>query len=190
MLLSAALASAQENQVTRLPQVDTSHEQKVYSTDESGFWGAAEVTGGYSCRLSKSNFGMAEMDVVGGYRFNEYVRVGIGFGGRYYIDNSQVRITRSEWAFPLFANVRGNFIPTRYRNAVPYYSVDLGGTFRDGFLFRPSVGMRFGQKRSTFLLSVGYTGQKLHSFKLDTSGQRVEKREFVSFITLKLGYEY
>ncbi|MDE5980216.1 MAG: hypothetical protein K2G84_09330, partial [Muribaculaceae bacterium] len=71
-------ASAQINQVTRLPQVGASEKQADYTSVQSGFWMAAEASAAYSCRLFNSNFGYTEIDAVAGYRFNEYARVGIG----------------------------------------------------------------------------------------------------------------
>lgn len=186
----AAGAMAQENTVKRLPDVDTRYEQKEYTENNTGFWAAVEASGAYSCRLFNSNFSLAEVSAVFGYRFNDYLRLGIGIGGRYYFDNSKVRHTSSEWAFPLFANVRGNFLPTQYRNVVPYYSMDLGGTIRDGMMVRPTLGLRFGQSRSAFLLGVGYLGQDLKSFTFNEKGQKESKRKFVSFVTLKVGYEF
>lgn len=188
--LGMLVCSAQENQIKRLPDVNTRYEQKEYTENSTGFWAAVEASGAYSCRLFHSNFALAEVDAVFGYRFNDYVRVGIGVGGRYYFDNDKVRYTRSEWAFPLYANVRGNFMPTQYRNVVPYYSVDLGGTIRDGMMLRPTLGLRFGQERSAFLLGLGYLGQDLKSFACTEKGEIKSKRKFVSFITLKIGYEF
>ncbi len=124
---------------------------------------------------------------MAGYRFNEYVRVGLGLGARYYFDNNKVRSTLSEWAFPIFLNIRGNFIPTRYRDVVPYYSFDIGGTVRDGFMLRPTVGLRVGLERSAFLVGLGYVGQDLSTYSRDNLRKT---RRFVNFITLKLGYEF
>lgn len=180
-------ASAQLNQVNRLPGVDNSGIQKNYTESQTGFWAAAEASAGYSCRLFNSNFGYSEFDAVVGYRFNEFVRTGIGIGGRYYFDNAKVRTTASEWAFPIFVNVRGNFIPTQYRSVVPFYSFDIGGTVRDGFMVRPNVGLRIGRDRSAFLVSIGYSGQDLSSYN-KTNGEKT--RKFISFINLKLGYEF
>lgn len=189
-MVCAASAFAQENQVKRMPEVNTRYEQKEYTENSTGFWAAVEASGAYSWRLFNSNFSLAEVDAVFGYRFNEFFRAGIGVGGRYYIDNKKVRYSASEWAFPLYANFRGNFIPTQYRDVVPFYSVDLGGTIRDGFMVRPSLGLRFGRERSSFTLGVGYLGQDLRSFSVNDVGTKVAKRKFVSFVTLKVGYEF
>lgn len=188
--LICAAATAQINQVKRLPDVDTRFEQKEYTENTTGFWAAVEASGAYSCRLFHSNFSLAEVDAVFGYRFNDFFRIGLGVGGRRYFDNNKVRYTKGEWAFPLYANFRGNFIPTQYRSVVPYYSVDLGGTIRDGFMMRPTLGLRFGQERSAFLLGIGYLGQDLKSFTFNENGDKVSKRKLVSFVTLKLGYEF
>ena len=98
-----------------------------------------------------------------------------------------MRSTLSEWAFPIFLNVRGNFIPTRYRDVVPYYSFDIGVTVRDGFMLRPTVGLRVGRERSAFLVGLGYVGQDLSTYSRDNLRKT---RRFVNFITLKLGYEF
>ena len=187
---TATAAFAQENRVTRMPEVNGTNLQHTYSEDNSGFWMSAEAVGGYSCRLYNSNFSFAEVDVTAGYRFNEYVRVGLGFGGRYYFDNDKVRYNGSEWGFPLYANVRGNFMPTQYRTTVPYYSFDLGGTILDGFMMRPTVGLRIGQQRSAFLIGLTYTGQSLKGYTWNERGTKDPHFKFVSFISLKLGYEF
>lgn len=181
-------AYAQENSVWRLPEVNKKDVQKDYSEKQTGFWIAAEAGAAYSCRLFHSNFGYTEIDVTGGWRFNEYLRAGIGLGGRYYFDNDAVRKDHSAWGMPIYVNVRGNMIPTQYRDIVPYYSVDLGGTVRDGFMFRPSVGLRFGRERNAFILSLGYVGQHLKTYSIENPEKG--KGKFVSFVSLRLGYEF
>lgn len=167
----------------------TSH--KDYSTFNTGFWCAVELQGGYSLNLSKKNVGMTELDVVGGYRFNQYAKVGLGFGGRYYFNNNDVRYSSVKWAFPLYLNVRGNFISDEYRSVVPYYSMDLGTAFRDGVFFRPTVGIRVGSERSAFLLGLSYMGQQLKCFKTNAdTGNKLAHKKYTSFITLKVGYEF
>lgn len=191
LLFSASLgASAQLNEVNRLPEVKRSHTQQVYSDYDRGFWIAAEGTGAYSCRLNHKNFGFGEITATAGYRFNEYVRVGLGFGGRYYIGNDRVRYYKEAWGFPLFANVRGNIIPTDTRDVVPYYSFDIGGTIRDGFMMRPTIGLRIGQKRSAMLIGLSYIGQYTKCVDFDAAGVRVPKGSFLNYVALRIGYEY
>lgn len=176
--------------VPKTPQEKNSNIYSDYSEYDKGFWWSVEMQGGMSCYLGESNVQMLELDVVGGYRFNEYLRVGIGLGSRYYFNNEKVRYSSIEWAFPVYMNVRGNFIPGEYRTVVPYYSFDLGGTVRDGMMFRPTIGVRFGEKRSAFLLGISYMGQSLKSFKLIEAGNVVPDRKYASFVTLKVGYEF
>lgn len=163
----------------------SSHAQSFtqdYATYDRGFWMAGEFRPAYTLNVSSSNSPVIELDVVGGYRFNEFVRVGVGFGGRYYIKSENIRNGNISWSFPIYTNIRGNFIPTGYRDVVPYYSIDLGGTIRDGFMWRPTVGLRIGQKRSAFLLGLTYTGQSLINNYLE--------RRYCSMLGLTLGYEY
>ena len=92
-----------------------------YTKNETGFWFAAELQGGVTVRPNKHNMQFGELDVVAGYRISDYVRVGVGIGGRYYGGNHDFRANSGEFSVPIYANVRGNFIPTEYRKVVPYY---------------------------------------------------------------------
>ena len=194
MLLMAALflsiaANAQINEVKRLPGVDNSNAQNKYYDYDRGFWMAAEVNTAYACRMSHTNFGYAELDVVAGYRFSQYLKAGLGLGARYYTDNNAVRTTTKKWALPIYLDVRGNFIPDDYRNVVPFYAVDLGASMQGGFLFRPTVGLRIGQKRNAFIVGLGYSGQDLKTYGIEEL-HLIKYRKFVSMINLKLGYEF
>lgn len=189
-IIMAVSAWSQENEVRRFPEIHNNDAQKKYYEYNVGFWISAEVNSGYAFRTRHSNFGYTELDVTGGYRFNQYLKAGLGLGARYYFDNNKVRFKTGKWVMPIFLNVRGNFIPDDYRNVVPFYSVDLGGTAQDGFMFRPSVGLRIGQKRSAFIVALGYCGQDVTSFSYNEDGDKFRKRSFVSLMNLKLGYEF
>ena len=128
------------------------------------------------------------MDFVGGYRVNEFFRIGAGFGPRYYFGPERARLNVARWGMPLYLNIRGNFIPSEYRDCVPYYSIDCGTSFPDGIMFRPTIGVRIGEPRSAFLLGVSYTGQQLKNADLDKDGKL--KHKFTSFLSIKIGYEF
>ncbi len=174
----------------KLPQGKNNNAYVEYSSYEQGFWYAVELQSGYSCNINKYNVAMVELNIVGGYRFNEFFRAGLGIGGRYYINNEKVRYSDINWAMPIYLNVRGNIIPSESRTVVPYYSFDIGGTVRDGFMFRPTIGVRFGEPRSAFLLGLSYMGQSLKSYKSDTNNVIIPNRKYNSFVTLKIGYEF
>lgn len=188
-LLCAVGLRAQENQVNRLPEIRATGGNNNYMDNNTGFWLSAEASGAYTCFIGHANVPVTEVDVTGGYRFGEYLRVGIGFGGRYYINNDKLRSRSTAWAFPIYFNVRGNFMPTDNRSVVPYWSVDLGGAVQDGFMLRPTVGLRIGQLRKAFLVGIGYTGQQLDRWEIKNN-QRVGNDSFVSMIHLRLGYEF
>lgn len=154
-----------------------------YYRSDKGFWFGFDLYGGVSTNVNKDNGGLGELDFTAGYRFNEYLRVGAGIGARYYIDNGNLRHSSVEWSFPIFANVRGNILPSYERRVVPYYSFSIGGAIRDGVMVRPTIGARFGDlKRSAFLLGLSYLGQDL---KAPNGGNK-----FQSFVTLNIGYEF
>jgi hypothetical protein len=177
---------AQENRVVRMPEIHGETVQKEYTRANEGFWMSADVSGGYSCRLTRPNIGYSEIDVAGGYRFNEYLRVGVGVGARYYFDRETARRTSStDWGFPLYLTVRGNFIPTQYRTVVPFYAFDFGTTVKDGVMIRPTVGLRIGQMRSAFIVALSYVGQFTEG--LDYG---IDDVNYMPFVSLRLGYEF
>ena len=167
--------------------------QREYSQYGSGFWFSAEAGGGYSLNTAKglNNTAFAEVDLYGGYRFNEHFKAGLGLGGRYYFNPEILRRTSHNWAMPIMLNFRGNLIPQDYRTVVPFYSVDFGVSVTDAFMFRPTIGIRCGEPRSAFRLGVSYMLQNMRGWKLDsyTSVYEASTRS-VSFVALKIGYEF
>lgn len=164
-----------------------------YPKYETGFWFSAEALGGYSANVSKGkhNTPFAEVDVYAGYRINEFARVGLGLGGRYYFDPDYLRRVSHNWAMPIMFNVRGNFIPQEYRTVVPYYSVDIGSSITDGFMFRPTIGIRCGERRSAFLLGVTYMMQNMRGLKENKETLEWDNATLqTSFFALRLGYEF
>lgn len=192
-LCAATSVSAQLRTVNRLPEIGPSVET-TYSDNPTGFWAAVELSGGTSCRLNKDNSGFGELDAVAGYRFSDFLRIGAGVGGRYYINSDDVLWNHKiRWSFPLYVDLRGNFIPSDYRNVVPYWSFDVGGAIRDGFMARPSLGIRVGRERCAFLLSLSYTLQRMKVRELrkyDLGYKHFPECEYVSLISLRLGYEF
>lgn len=187
LLLTALLtciAVGAQNRDIRIPTEggrDINTEE--YTRSNTGFFVATDLSTGMSLNGKGSrNWGFGELDAVGGYRFSEYLRAGIGMGARYYFHVGECRATSHKWAMPLFLNLRGNFIPTGYRDVVPFWSIDFGTTFPDGVMFRPTLGIRVGQQRSAFTVALGYLGQHFKSLP--------DAPDFYSGITLKLGYEF
>ncbi len=190
VLLAASVSNAQENNIKRIPSVGGNTSVTDYSSADRGFWMAAELSGGASLRINHRNAPFGELDVTAGYRFCQYLKVGLGFGARYFINNDCLRRSSVPWDFPLYASVRGNFIDETYRTCVPYYSLDAGAAIRDGFMIRPTVGLRFGQPRSAFLLGLSYVGQVVSGYDESVPGLVTDKNRFVSMLALRLGYEF
>lgn len=178
-LIACAAGQAQERQI-RLPQKPSEQKYKEYQTEETGYWCSVEYDAGSSLFFEKKNFQETGLSFTNGYRFNEYLRVGVGAGVRYYFNNNEVRSTDVKWAFPLYANVRGNIMSMDVRNVVPYYSVNIGGIIRDGFYISPTIGLRIGDPRSAFLVGLSY------SFE-DTA---LRSGSGASMLAIRLGYEF
>lgn len=182
----ALTAAAQDNQIKRIPTVGSDPNQEQFTTYETGVWFAAEALGGYSCHLEGHNMGMAEVDFTVGYRFNQYLKVGIGAGARYYTDQSYLRRSSVKWGMPIYATVRGNLMPGLYRRTVPYWGLEAGASVRDGGFFRPTIGVRVGEPRQAFTLGLSYMGQNIATY--NSQGEKAGK--YTSFVCLRLGYEF
>lgn len=146
------------------------------------YWCVIEVGGGSTAMENMKNIAMLGTSFVGGYRFNQYLKVGAGLGILYYPNNSNVRDTKGHLSMPLFVNARGNILSDDIRCTVPFWSVNIGVTIPDGIFFTPSVGLRIGEKRNAFLVGVSYTYRHLKSYPGSTNNY--------SGALLKLGYEF
>lgn len=179
----SVLSVAYGQQGIRLPEQPNRSRYVDYRDCDRGFWCAVELEGGSSVFLDKTNLQAAALTYTGGYRFSEYLRVGVGFGGRYYFNNNSARRRDdSRFTLPLFADVRGNIISQASRDIVPYWNLKVGGIVWDGFFVSPTVGLRFGEQRNAWLLGLSYSFNTIRSYP----GQGRE----TNFMLLRLGYEF
>lgn len=169
-----------QNRVIKMP-VAPSKAHNIAEDDKGSYWCALEFGGGSTAMEHKKNVAMAGASVSGGYRINQYIKVGAGLGVLYYPNSSNVRDTKNHLSMPLFVNARGNILSEETRRTVPYWSVNLGTSVPDGFFVSPSLGLRIGENRNAFLVSIGYTIRHLKSSQ-DISNY--------SGALLKLGYEF
>ena len=150
--------------------------------EDKGYWCAFEAGGGVTAMENMKNVAMVAASFTNGYRFNQYLKVGAGLGIMYYPNNKNVRKRASQFSMPIFLNVRGNILPDNTRMTVPFWSANVGTSISDGFFFTPAVGLRIGEKRSAFLISVAYTLRHLDSYPGNTNNY--------SGALLKLGYDF
>lgn len=174
------MACAQER-VIRMPEPPRK-QVNIAEEDGGSYWCAIEVGGGSTAMENMKNVAMAGASYVGGYRFNQYLKTGVGLGVLYYPNSSNVRDRKNHLAMPLFVNVRGNILSDDIRRTVPYWSVNVGTTVPDGFFLTPSVGLRIGEKRNAFMVNVGYTLRHMKAYSEHTADY--------SGALLKLGYEF
>ncbi len=185
LLLVCGGVSMAQSRPTREVKMPQEHGLGVSTTDYTqlthGFFCVAQASTAYTVD-SSHNLGFTAIEAIGGYRFNDYLRVGVGLGARYYYGELGVRNMSHDWGMPLFLDLRGNFIPNGYRDVVPYWSMDIGTTLPDGVMVRPAIGLRIGQPRSAFLVSLGYIGQDIRVYP--------GAKKFRSGINLSVGYEF
>lgn len=183
MLVLAVITSvkAQYREVT-VPDKPFQKGYRNYEREDAGFWCATEVDCGSSIMIHSLNIQYVGLSFTGGYRISEYLRIGIGIGGRAYVNNADVRDTDNRFGIPIFANVRGNFISAYDRDGVPFWSLNIGGITQEGFFASPTIGYSFGGLRNNFLIGLSYT---ITSFK------NCSKTDMAySYFGLKLGYEF
>lgn len=179
MCLSLGSANAQEREIC-MPE-EMVHRANIAEMDR-GYWCSIELGGGSTTMERMRNVAMAGVAFSNGYRFNQYMKMGVGIGVLYYPNNSNVRDPKTHLAMPLFVNARGNILSDEIRRVVPYWSVNVGATMPDGFFLTPGVGLRMGEQRSAFLVGINYTFRHLKA--------QPERTEDYSGVMLKLGYEF
>ncbi len=149
---------------------------------DNGYWCAFEVGGGTTVMDNMKNVAMVAASFTNGYRFNQYLKVGAGLGLLYYPNNDNVRNKDTHFSIPVFLNLRGNFLSDEIRKTTPFWSVNVGVSTPDGMFFTPTIGLRIGEKRSAFLVSVAYTLRHLDSYPGNANNY--------SGLLLKLGWEF
>lgn len=173
---------AQEKQI-KMPKAPVQEKYTEFSLKNEGYWWSVDLGISPSVKFHEKSLWSSTISFVNGYRFNDYLKLGVGIGaGYYFANNDVVRDTDIKWTMPLFINARGNFVSQDVREIVPFWSVDLGGAIRDGFLFTPSIGCRIGERRSAFIASIGYSYRGIKAKEGLGSGR--------SFAVLKIGYEF
>lgn len=174
-------AFSQYRQIT-LPEKPIRTEYKDHGSQDKGFWCAVDIDGGSSLMYGKTNLQYTNLLFTGGYRINEYLRIGGSLGLRTYVNNNELRDSDSPLAFPLTVSARGNILSTLDREAVPFWSVNIGGVVGEGFMLNPTLGYSFGGLRHNFLVGLSYT---LSNF-IDSAQQ---SRTY-SYLGVKVGYEF
>ena len=166
----------------KLPEAPKHTNYRDYETQDNGFWFAAEAEGASSAMPVRRNMQFASATFTTGYRFNEFLRLGVGLGTRTYVNNADVRDTENRFAFPVFANMRGNFISAYDRDGVPFWSINAGYAVNDGVFASPTIGYSFGGLRNNFLIGISYTISRFKDYKKENTT--------FSYFGLKLGYEF
>lgn len=168
-----------------------------YGEREKGYWASVDLGLGVALdRYAKNNTSPAipiDLNVAMGYRFNEFIMVGLGAGVRYYAHQDDLRYHNQEknrdyaWSFPLYAQLRGAFISGHTRSMVPYWQLSAGYTVNDGVMIQPALGLRFGAAtRHHFTLSLSYTAQQGYKY----CEESLAGKKFLNLVQIRLGYQF
>ncbi len=159
-----------------------------YSDQDKGWWCAVEA---HAAGLWYDDHAMGAfaLTFTNGYRFSEYLKIGVGIGARYNLNHDndyaiyrQLHNIQAPMSIPLFVNARGNIISQKSRMCVPFWNADIGYAILDNFFFDAGVGFRVGAKRNNFVMSANFMGQVINYEPDDT--------DFGSGILFKIGYEF
>lgn len=184
-----------QNTEKAMPAESTEKKFVDYKEHDKGYYTAVELNFGGAL----GNYSMMNLDLqwVNGYRFNEFIKVGIGFAARYYLKDENRFIEKDsiiskgkQFAFPIYVDIRGNFMAQKTRMFTPYWSFNVGYIIRDNFFFSPTVGMKFGQKRHNFLVGLSYTGQISKVVPNIIPADKPLKNRFINILAVKIAYEF
>ena len=158
--------------------------------NDNGFWCAATISPAAAFASNSSRATFAQADVVLGYRFSEFFKVGVGVGPRYVIPvnaNTTMMFPKGQFDkidLPIYLDLRGSLMSQADKKVVPYWSVDGGYGIGQGFFASPTLGIRIGQSRGSFLVGLSYIFQHYDYSKAAMADQ------FAHAAALKLGYEF
>lgn len=181
MLTIVSVANAQYRDV-KLPDAPRHTNYRNYEMENSGFWCTFDLECSSSVMVRHRNMQYTGLAWTGGYRLNEFIRIGAGLGVRYYVNNGIVRGTDNNFGLPIFANARGNFISAYDRDGVPFWSFNIGGITNEGLFASPTIGYSFGGLRNNFLIGINYTITNFKNYHNTRMGY--------SYFGLKIGYEF
>lgn len=173
--------------------------QNVASNCYRGF-----VDAGYTIGIGDYDLGRFEVNTSHGYQINPYIFVGGGFGLHFFpsyetvgVSDIPLDIRDSKVDIPIFANVRGTFMKTRF---TPFIDAK-GGTYinnNGGLYYNVSAGLRIAiNQRQAVDISVGYTNEKLEfqtfshfvsDYNMDYA--RKSTKYDTEGISIKVGYEF
>lgn len=182
LLAIVGLPALAQHREVKLPEKPQNTGYRDYQTEEQGFWFSFEADGGSTIMEHRRNMQYVDATFTGGYRLNEFLRAGVGFGGRMYVNNADVRQNNSKFGVPVFVSARGNFISAADRDGVPFWAVRIGDIVKEGVYFSPAVGYSFGGERNNFQISLAYV---LTNPKISDGS-----RQITSSFGLRLGYEF
>lgn len=170
LLLGFAVSGFAQNQNVKLPEKPKRAKYVDYSVKQTGYWLAAQLGAGY---IPGSVF-YGQFDFVNGYRFSEFLKVGVGVSAKVHFDG---RTT-----IPIYADVRGNIISQEDTMFAFYWNADLGYSIFGGLYASPGIGMKFGGIRHNFLVGLYYA--------LEYPFEVQEYRFPAHSVGLRIGYEF
>lgn len=154
-----------EDEITKIESVlDHKQLQKVYNFKEKGKYISLKgmfILGNEGPRAKGTNgFGIS---FSAGHRFNRLLGLGLGVGYDQFIWDS------GEEMIPIFAEINGFFTPELFTG---FYNIQAGYSLafadedylqeeaKGGWMFYPSVGIRFGPGDQKLSLDIGYKFQE------------------------------
>ncbi|MBO4670529.1 MAG: hypothetical protein J5640_01630 [Bacteroidales bacterium] len=177
-------ALAQNHTDYTLPEKPKRAEYIDFASLDKGLWFAVQLTPALAY-TSEGSGTFCQADLIAGYRFGEFFKLGLGIAPRLVSMPESVAFRMaakpvSSVVLPLFLDIRGNIISQESRMCVPYWNLDAGYTFGQGFYASPTVGVRVGRPRNNFIAGVTYMFQHIQG----------DPGIPAHVIGLRLGFEY
>ncbi len=177
----------------------------------SGYEKAIEINGGVGLnKFSKYSFGI---EMINGYRFNDYFSIGFGAGFRYtnalYYHSYQYSNHQSstydsydgKYLIPLHVRAKANLSPAKVS---PFLMLDGGYTFdvgqnpnknTEGLFFEPAFGVDIKlDDKTTMCFGVGVNFQNAHYKYYSIGGYSgsydLEETGLASTLNIRIGFKF
>lgn len=133
-------------------------------TQDKGLWFAAQLAPA-AAFANGTRATIAQIDLLVGYKFSEFFKVGVGVTPRYVApvnENVSMMFPPAMYSgvdIPVVLDLRGSILSQKNAKVAPFWSLDAGYTIGQGPCASPTLGVRIGKPKGSFLAGLKYMFQ-------------------------------
>lgn len=135
-----------------------------FPNQDKGLWFAAQLAPA-AAYAAGTRATIAQVDLLVGYKFSEFFKIGAGVTPRYVVpvnENVSMMFPPAVYGgvdIPIVLDLRGSILSQKNAKVAPFWSLDAGYTLGQGPCASPTLGVRIGNPKGSFLAGLKYLFQ-------------------------------